>query len=427
MVHRGAFRCPVLRALGLGLALAAGVLAVVPAFAWADDVFAVKGVSVDVTADSATAAREQALLDGQRKAAQMLLRRLTLAEDASKLPQLSDAQLIDVVQGIEVEREKISSVRYLGDITVRFKPDAIRSLLRSAGVRYAETASKPLVVVPVYRTADATMLWDEANPWLAAWSAHAATGGLVPFIVPLGDLGDMGAVTADDATQGTIPKLDALARRYNAFDTLVAVASPSTAPAGIDITNTHYAAGQLQRTDVLHVAAESGEATNALLARAVGEVQNQIEQNWKQENLLRFDHEDMLTAAVPFHDLAEWVTVRRKLADSVLIRSMDIVSFSKTQAVVGLHYLGDVGQLKLALAQKDIDLAQEGVNWTLRLTTVSPGAAAAPESATPAQPAGTPAAGTPAQPVSPDQAAPAQGGAAPPGTAAPPPGPGANP
>ena len=418
MVHRGALRRRALPALGM-LFIAATLVAVAAAPARAEDVFAVTGVPVDVTGDSATAAREQALLEGQRKAAQILLRRLTLPEDAAKLPQLSDADLLEDVQGIEVEREKISSVRYLGDLTVRFKPDAIRTLLRTAGIRYAETASKPLVVVPVYRTGDATLLWDDANPWLAAWSAHVATGGLVPFIVPLGDLSDIAAVTADDAVQGVTAKLDALAHRYNASDTLVVIAAP-TPPAGLDVTETHYASGQLQRTDVIHVAGQDGEAADAFLARAVAEVQGQVEQSWKTENLLHFDHEDMLTATVPFHDLAEWVSIRHKLGDSALIRSMDIVSFSKSQAVVALHYLGEAGQLKLALEQKDLDLAQDGVNWTLRVTA-PPAGTAAPETAPTAVPAAAPAPS--ATGTAPQAVPPASDAGAPASSAAPPAGP----
>jgi len=417
MVHRGALRRRALRALGL-LFFAASLVAGGATAARAADVFAVTGVPVDVTGDSATAAREQALLEGQRKAAQILLQRLTLPEDAAKLPQLSDADLLEDVQGIEVEREKISSVRYLGDLTVRFKPDAIRALLRTAGIPYAETASKPLVVVPVYRNGDATLLWDDANPWLAAWSAHVAPGGLVPFIVPLGDLSDIAAVTADDAVQGTTAKLDALAHRYNASDTLVVVAAP-TQPAGLDVTETHYASGQLQRTDVIHVAGQAGEAADAFLARAVAEVQGQVEQNWKTENLLHFDHEDMLTATVPFHDLAEWVSVRRKLGDSAMIRGIDILSLSKSQAVLALHYLGEVGQLKLALDQKDLDLAQDGVNWTLRMAT-PPAAAPASDVAPAAIPTASPTtSGTGAAPQA--SPPPAPDAAAPPAAAAPPP------
>jgi hypothetical protein len=415
MVQRGAPRGGKLRALGIlvfaAVMLAAFVAASLPGSARADDIFTVTGVPVDVTADSATAAREQALLEGQRKAARMMLERLTLKQDSGSLPAIGDAQLLDIVQGIEVESEKISNVRYLGSLTVRFRPDAIRSLLRTANVRYAETVSKPLVVVPVYHGGDTSMLWDEANPWLAAWGSHVAKGGLVPLIVPLGDLTDMSAITADDAAQGVGAKLEALARRYSATDTLVVVATTAADGTGVDIAATRYGGAQQERTDVLRVAGTPGETTDALLGRAVAEVQAQVEEGWKQENILHFDQEQMLSVTVPLRDLAEWVGVRKKLGDVAYIRSAEIVALTKAQAIVGLHYIGDTNQLKLALAQKDLDLTQEGESWTLRpaaaesAPAAAPGGASAPDSgaavpgATPAPesaPASPSATGTPA-------------------------------
>jgi len=389
--------------------VAVALAALWPGPARADDVFTVTGVPVDVTADTAAAAREQALLEGQRKAVQILLRRLTLKQDAGSLPVLSDSQLLEVVQGIEVEREKISAVRYLGDITVRFKPDAIRNLLRGAGIRYAETVSKPLVVVPVYRTGDTLLLWDDDNPWRSAWAEHVTKDGLVPLIVPLGDLTDMAAVTADDAVQGNVAKLAAFARRYGATDTLVVVASPSPDGSAVDIAATRYGSTQQERTDVLRVAGEPGDTTDALLARAVAEVQSQVEEGWKQENILRFGEEQTLSVTVPLRDLSEWVSVRRKLGEIAYIRSTEIVSLSKSQAVVGLHYIGDVGQLQLALSQKDLDLTQEAATWTLRPAAPPPAPAPAPTAV------GAPEGGTAAQPP-PETTAP---GTTPPETTAP--------
>ena len=389
MVHRGGLRGGWLRRLGIRLAIMAAAT-VLPGLARADGVFTVTGVPVDVTADAAASAREQALIEGQRKAAQILLRRLTLKQDENSLPALGDAQLFEAVQGIEVEREKISTVRYLGELTVRFKPDAIRGLLRTAGIRYAETVSKPLVIVPVYRAGDTVMLWDETNPWLAAWAANAKKGGLVPVIVPLGDLADMGVVAGEEAAAGNIPKLAALAQRYQATDTLVVVATASSDPPAVDVAASRYGATQQERTDILRVAGEPGGTTDALLARAVAETQAQVEEGWKQENILRFDQEQTLSVTVPLRDLAEWVGVRRKLGEIVFVRSVEIVSLSKKEAVVGLHYIGDAGQLKLALAQKDLDLTQDLATWTLRAA-----AAAAPvESPGPATGSAPPASGT---------------------------------
>ncbi len=367
MVHRRGQGRNRLLAYRLVLTLAA-LFAAGPKAAHADDVFTVMAVPVDVTADTAAAAREQALLEGQHKGADILLRRLALREDYSKIPALTEAQLFEAVQGIEVEREKISTVRYLGDLTVRFKPDPIRNILRTAAIRYAETVSKPLVVVPVYHAGDQMMLWDEANPWLAAWAAHVTKGGLVPFAVPFGDLTDIAAITAEEAVQGAQAKLDALAKRYNAADSLVVIATPSADGSSIDVAASRYGSGQLPRTDVMRVAGTPGEPPDALFVRAVAEIESQIEQNWKQENLLRFDREETLSVTVPFTDLGQWIAVRKRLGEIVFVRTAELDSLSKAEAVVGLHYLGDLGQLKTALAQKDLDLTQNGAAWTLRLT-----------------------------------------------------------
>ncbi len=382
MVHRGRSlwgpRCPIWVSFLIGafFALTAG-------FAHAEDTFAVTGVPVDVTADTAAAAREQALLDGQHKAADILLRRLTLQQDWGSLPVLADAQLFEVVEGIEVEREKISTVRYLGDLTVRFKPNAIRALLRNANIRYAETVSKPLVVLPVYRNGDSLQLWDDSNPWLSAWGAHVTKGGLVPLVVPLGDLTDIATISADEAVQGNSQKLAALAQRYQAADALVVVAAPVSGQNGVDVSATRYGVAQQDRTDVIHVPGQGDDTGDALLARAVQQVEFQVEENWKQENILHFDREEMLSVTVPLKELADWVTVHRKLGDIAAIRSVELQSLSKSEALVGLHYIGDIDQLKLALAQKDLELDQDAATWTLHLAVpaVAPPAAAPVETA----------------------------------------------
>jgi hypothetical protein len=205
--------------------------------------------------------------------------------------------------------------------------------------------------------------------------------------------------------------LEALARRYSATDTLVVVATTAADGTGVDIAATRYGGAQQERTDVLRVAGTPGETTDALLGRAVAEVQAQVEEGWKQENILHFDQEQMLSVTVPLRDLAEWVGVRKKLGDVAYIRSAEIVALTKAQAIVGLHYIGDTNQLKLALAQKDLDLTQEGESWTLRpaaaesAPAAAPGGASAPDSgaavpgATPAPesaPASPSATGTPA-------------------------------
>src|SRR3546814_5337389 len=87
------------------------------------------------------------------------------------------------------------TVRYLADLTFRFNPDQVRSLLRGAGVPFAETRSKPVVVLPVFGdSAAGPTLWTGTNPWRDVWAQRRGDDGLVPLTVPLGDLGDLAAV-----------------------------------------------------------------------------------------------------------------------------------------------------------------------------------------------------------------------------------------
>lgn len=54
--------------------------------AQADDVFEVKGVYVDVTAKNVTLARQEAMREGEGRAFDILLKRLTMKADRDLLP-----------------------------------------------------------------------------------------------------------------------------------------------------------------------------------------------------------------------------------------------------------------------------------------------------------------------------------------------------
>src|SRR6185437_11149732 len=187
--------------------------------------FTVADIPVDATASSAVAARAAARVAGQRRAFRMLLERLTLVADRGRLPRVGDQQLTEMVRDFSVANERSSAVRYLASYTFRFRPDAVRKLLRDAGIPFAETVSKPVVVLAVLRRGDATLLWDDPNPWRAAWSDHNGGGGLVPFVVPLGDAADVAAVGPDEALAADRDALARVAALHGGGDILIAAAT----------------------------------------------------------------------------------------------------------------------------------------------------------------------------------------------------------
>jgi hypothetical protein len=321
--------------------------------------FTVRDVPVDRTEVTAAVAREAALLDGQRLAFRRLLERLVPQADYGQLPKLPDAQISDLVQNYEVQSERTSAVRYIATLTYRFKPDDVRTLLRTANIPFAETYAKPYLVLPVLREQGVALLWDSPNPWRDAWGRLPPFDGLAPLVLPKGDLADISDINADQAHSGDDLRLTAIARRYGVAGVYVADAeldTPASGPATLQVSLIGYGGAGGEQTFVDTYTAAAGEDTDAFLQRAALAVTQEIEERWKSGQLLQFGHETTLPVLVNYDDISQWVALRRRLADLAVIRRTDVVSLTRRQAVINLVYIGDDTQLRLALAQRDLAL-----------------------------------------------------------------------
>src|SRR5215472_13494606 len=204
---------------GFLLALA-GFLLTLPALAQtrSSSVYTVTDVAVDATAQSAVQAREIARADGERRAFRTLMERLTPKQDWGRLPKVTDADLFALVQDFEVTSERSSTVRYIATLTFRFRAEPVRRLLRDRGVPFAETPSKPLIVLPVLAAGNRAVLWDDPNPWRAAWGRQPLNEGLVPIQVPAGDLAAVQAIDTQQAVKGDKEVLAGLGQNYDSAD-----------------------------------------------------------------------------------------------------------------------------------------------------------------------------------------------------------------
>src|SRR5258708_24646138 len=148
----------------------------------APDLFTVSGVKVDAIAESATAARDLAMIQGRPPAWTKLYRRLTAASQWGKQPQLDDNALLRLIRSFEVAGERRSTTRYLADVIFHFNPVAVRALLRQSNIAYTDTRSRPALVIPVTAGKPG---FDPMSPWAMAWNDPVLRQGLVPFVMPL--------------------------------------------------------------------------------------------------------------------------------------------------------------------------------------------------------------------------------------------------
>jgi hypothetical protein len=304
--------------LALGLALGLGTAAC-PALADEADSFTVRDVQVDVTAENVNVARQQAFAKGQRDALDRLVQRFTTPDEAARLPVASDADLDDMVLDVGVDQEKRSTVRYIATLSVRFKPDAVRRMLKAAGVSFVEWRGPPMAILPVLKTDSGPILWENPNPWRDAWKSSAAQG-LVPLVVP----------------------------------------APPPAGQAPD--------------DALQAATAGPDILAALMRRAVGEIAAAVNTAYKTDNAVPAGEASSLSVMVPLGGLSDWTALREKLTRTPAVRGWEVGAISRTSASLVLHYVGDQQQLEAALVQNGLVLSWAEDHWLLQVALTKPAA-----------------------------------------------------
>lgn len=329
------------------------------------DVFTISDVAVDVTARTTTEARTEGLQRGQVEALSRLFKRLVPLRYQANIPSLSEQDIIDLVQDFSVANEKTTARRYIATILVRFKPDSVRTVLRTNSVPFAETVSKPIVVVPLYQESIVSepVIWSE-NPWLDAWSQVPQLEGLAPLQLPYGDLEDLTGLRPEDVVARDTDRLATWAARYDADNAVIAKASLiGTLGAESVRVSLYFSRSGAERQ--FDIAASGGQTWSELFKAAAIRASVLIEDEWKLDTMLQFDVTGQITALVPLNRLEDWLTVRERLERVPSIDRYDLQAITRDRAQVTLYYLGDENQLKLAMTQSDLRFLWQDGAWVI--------------------------------------------------------------
>lgn len=335
------------------------------------DIFSVRGVAVNAQANDELTAKSAGIARAEIDAFRILLERLTLRRDHDRLPDLDRNAVTALLRDFSVDREKFGGGRYIASLTMRFKAEAIRRILRDTDIPFAETASRPVLVLPVFQTAGSTVLWQDTNPWFAAWSRIGRRDGLQPLLLPVGDLADVAAISAEEAVLGEWEKMSAVAARYGASETMVVVASlvvdQSFGLLRVEVATSRFGGNSSDQTEFRRFEAKANGARDVLLNSAANSVAHEAEDSWKQKNILEGGVEQRIVIRVPFEKLDDWLSIRKRLVGIAAVKEFAVRQLSIDRAKLELAYLGSTDQLRLAMTQSNLDLqyAADKAVWTL--------------------------------------------------------------
>jgi len=338
--------------------------------------FSVTGVQVDVTDKDAASARTRAIIEAQVKAFYTLAERLGSPEAAQRLQGMDARDIERMLRSLSIEEERSGPGRYIGKLTVRFLPDKIREVLGRYGIDVVEDQAPAVIVLPVWKGPNGLVIWED-NLWRKAWLDLKAEQSLVPIIVPLGDLEDTSAITADEAAAGNAVKLESLMLRYEAKGVLVAMAEPDPAGGIHAVMQGDSPLGRINFDKIYTTDDGTPESAATTAAKRFDEV---MLEKWRSVRIkmaadarARAEAEQQtrraatsLPVAVPFSGIYQWNGIRAKLLATPGVIGVDVSTIADNGAVIQLAFLDSVQDLQSALSGSGLRLVQSRGTWVLQ-------------------------------------------------------------
>ena len=334
------------------------------------DLYTVQGISVDESAPSAAEAKQAAMAEARAAALDVLLRRLTLREDHERLPVPEPEVVGAAMRTVQVLEEHQSPVRYIARVSVGFHPEPVRALLREAGIPFSEAVSGRVALFPVYDWGPLRLLFEDANPWRAAWARRPAANDPVPLVLPTA--GDSAMPGPDTAAGGDRTRLLQAGARVGARRALVAHAvyrleGQRTRPV-LEVTLRRYGAGEAAAAEMLRVEGRAGETVESLCARAATQAAAAIQESWKRANLVAAGAPaEPFEATAPLGGLGDLIAVKDALAAAGGVQQVRLTELVRSRATFRFRFAGGAKRLQGVLERQGLTLERAGGNaWTLR-------------------------------------------------------------
>lgn len=317
-------------------------------FAFAGDPFMVSGVQVDATGSNAIEAQNIAVSEGQVRAAQILLNRVTLPSQRAgqNFASITPEVILPMIRSLEISNEKRSTQRYLGEISVGFSQSEVQKYLASKSMTMMASQAEKRLVVPVL---SGTSLWSE-NEWQSIWGSPAFQNSLTPVDVIIPTRGNDSLISASQASVGDMAALKRLGDFFGVRRILVANAVPGPGSINVRIEDVEVDTG-LKR--------DLGSISGADYPDAAWQVISRLEDEWKVANASLSANAVTTNVSVLYKSHNDWIWLQSVINNSAQIQGARLDALSKDGALMSLTYGGDIERLRNELSYKGVELRQD--------------------------------------------------------------------
>lgn len=406
-----------LRSIFVSLAILAA-----PTLAHANEIYEIKNVSVAVVEPDTNKARDKAFVEGQKKAYELLQKRLTENGYITQPQPATTTQIQNAVKAIDIVSEKITAKEYRASYNISFNEAQVSKLFKIAPIKEVVEKDK-FLVIPIVLEKTGVRLWK--NDWRKTWDGLKNDD----VVLPLGDLQDVQNLKNEDIAANKYDGIFRMQKRYAASSVVLIQAEYVENTTSLQVQleriknndrtviNYEYPGGNgITAKDLFDAAAadlayrlqndkltdEEAVATPALPpaelpplvpaqatteqhlplpplpskavepyspmapgAGFIGQPQAATQPNAVEAAPAAGIIPNQIAATVIAPDLIAWNRIRNKIIVSHGVNDLQIKSFTSGQASVTISYTGDIQEIAQVLDTKGLLLSGSGNNWQI--------------------------------------------------------------
>ena len=346
---------------------------------WAGDVYALATptpemqvvVNVDEYAANAIEAKTKALNVGEKKAIDILLKRMAPDRVDEVYEQVTPEQLVTMIKSFDIQQEKTIAGRYSARVNYIFDPIRTTRILKDTEGLNTLSNSTSLLVLPVLDDGLALRLWEDGNDWRKALDNAAFKYGNDQLISAYGDPKDKRLMSQETLLSGDVKKLTSLAERYGTRNVALAVARPRVREGSKVLDVFLRRAGAKQDEGRLTFKIENGETIAQMMDRAAVRVVENLS-NTGDRFLLFAPEEEAINAQIirfAFDHGRAWNRLRRTVSDLAIVEYVQIDSMSVDYALTTVYISSTPNVLRKLLLANGLQVDQQDSYWRVYRAT----------------------------------------------------------
>ena len=306
-------------------------------------------VRVDVTAETVTKAKEQAMAKAARDALSEVVQSISTEKSVSALNELNDNQLQHFISGVMVLMEKSSDVRYIAELRVSIDEDILKAYMAENNMPFVVGEEQEVLIIPLMIREGEPDLWSDKNIWRQAFLERGRIErGNLDVRVIVKNFGNIAAANAKrlyDMSDGEYNEL----AEFNGINSIYVL---KYVPADNVVSVKSFP----DRT-VNEIKLESktpAEAVELVLPFLKGSVKTVAAGEEETAEPKTYD------AVYTYPRLAEWAALKKMLEANPQVSEVAIVSMGNGKVRFRFVYSGVIEKLQANLGVKGYQMRNEG-------------------------------------------------------------------